>query len=74
MERKCPKQTTVSNGVQVSKQPSTNFGDTQMPWRMQKPGRLKVAQITVIGIPKTKKSKVECKTVQYKNCSFKSDE
>ena len=58
----------------VTKQPSTNFGDTQMPWKMQKPGCLKVAEITVLGIPKTKKSKVECKTAQYKNCSFKSDE
>ena len=45
-----------------------------MPWKMQKPECLKVAEITVIGIPKTKKSKVECKTAQYKNCSFKSDE
>ena len=58
----------------VTKQPSTNFGDTQMPWKMQKPRRLKVAEITVVGFPKTKKSKVECKKIQYKNCPFKSDE
>ena len=45
-----------------------------MPWKMQKPRRLKVAEITVVGFPKTKKSKVECKKIQYKNCPFKSDE